>query len=83
MGRSQRHKVHEQGWASDGTQRANDVVGNTPVDGADGGPLQGSLVQGPDLVLPAPQEGGWDPPVAAPLEDFDAPEVSETENEAP
>lgn len=60
MGRSQRHKVKIQGFAADGGQRANDVVGNTPVDGSVGGPLQGSKVQGPVAV--AQPQNGWSPP---------------------
>jgi len=50
MGRSQRHKVYIQGVAADGKWRAEGVVGNAPVDGADGGPLQGSKVPGPVVV---------------------------------
>jgi len=65
MGRSQRHKVYIQGVAADGKWRAEGVVGNVPVPGADGGPLQGSQVPGPVAVtvagLQALLESGWTP----------------------
>ena len=72
MGRSQRHKVYIQGVAADGKWRAEGVVGNAPVAGADGGPLQGSTVPGPTAVtveaLQLLLESGWTPGGGVPNE---------------
>lgn len=66
MGRSQRHKVYIQAVAADGVWEAEGVPGNLAVAGANGGPLQGSLVPGPEPgVLGEDSSEGGSVPITA------------------